>query len=252
MMALPFSMNLHFYRRNLLDWKRWSATLVLLAGMGLASACVPAASAQNRAPWTLDAVLDELDDAAKSFRSLSADVERTKVTVVVNDRSTSTGSILVRGDHMLLDMKAPDPRTILRTGDSLYIYTPGLKRVEEYNLGKKRALLDQFLLLGFGTAGKELRKGYLITLMGEDKLDDRKTIKLELTPKSDAVRNQISKIEIWLDESSWLAVQQQLHEAGSGDYSIVRYTKMVRNPPMPDSAFKPRWPKGTQHVKPQS
>jgi len=89
-------------------------------------------------------------------------------------------------------------------------------------------------------------------LMGEDKLDDRKTIRLELTPKSDAVRNQISKIEIWLDESSWLAVQQQLYEAGSGDYSIVRYTKIVRNPPLPDSAFKPRWPKGTQRVKPQN
>ena len=250
-MAWIISMTLHFYRRNLLDWKRWSAALVLLAGMGLA-AWVPAAGAQNRAPWTLNAVLDELDDAAKSFRSLSADVERTKVTVVVNDRSSSTGSILVRGDHMLLDMKAPDPRTILRTGDSLYIYTPGLKRVEEYSLGKRRALLDQFLLLGFGTAGKELRKGYLITFMGEDKLDDRKTIKLELTPKSDAVRNQISKIEIWLDQSSWLAVQQQLYEAGSGDYSIVRYTKMVRNPALPDSAFMPRWPKGTQRVKPQS
>ncbi|MBZ5503110.1 MAG: hypothetical protein LAN59_12885, partial [Acidobacteriia bacterium] len=69
---------------------------------------------------------------------------------------------------------------------------------------------------------------------------------------SDAVRNQIAKIEIWLDESSWLAVQQQIYEAGSGDYSIVRYTKMVRNPPLSDSAFKPRWPKGTQRVKPQS
>ena len=200
----------------------------------------------------MEGVLGELDSAAKSFRSLSADVERTKVTVVVNDRSTSTGNILVRGDKMLLDLKVPDPRTILRSGDSLYIYTPGLKRVEEYNLGKNRALLEHFLLLGFGTEGKELRKGYLITLMGEEKLDDRKTVRLELTPKSDAVRNQISKIEIWLDEASWLAVQQQFYEAGSGDYSIVRYTRMVRNPPIPESAFKPHWPKGTQHLKPQS
>ena len=235
-----------------MTWKHWGATLALSLGICLASASVPAAREQTRSPWTLDGVLDELDAAAHSFHSLSADVERTKVTVVVNDRSTSTGSILVRGDKMLLEMKAPDPRTILRTGDSLYIYTPGLRRVEEYNLGKRRALLDQFLLLGFGTEGKELRKGYLITLMGEDKLDDRKTVKLELTPKADEVRNQISKIEIWLDESNWLAVQQEFYEAGSGDYSIVRYTKLVRNPPIGDSAFKPHWPKGTQRVKPQS
>jgi len=228
-----------------------AAVLALWAGIGLASMHLSPARAQARGPWSMEGVLDQLDIAAKSFRSLSADVERTKVTVVVNDRSTSTGNILVRGDKMLLELKVPDPRTILRTGDSLFIYTPGLKRVEEYNLGKKRALLDKFLLLGFGTEGKELRKAYLITLMGEDKLDDRKTVRLELTPKSDDVRNQISKIEIWLDEASWLAVQQQFYEAGSGDYSIVRYTKMVRNPPISESAFKPHWPKGTQHVKPQ-
>ena len=228
-----------------------AAALVFGVGIALSCICLPTASAQNRGPWNMEGVLDQLDIAAKTFRGLSADVERTKVTVVVNDRSTSTGSILVHGEKMLLEIKAPDPRTILRVGESLYIYTPGLKRVEEYNLGKNRALLDQFLLLGFGTEGKELRKGYLITLMGEEKLDDRKAIRLELTPKADAVRNQISKIEIWLDEASWLAVQQQFYEAGSGDYSIVRYTKMVRNAPIPEASFKPHWPKGTQRMKPQ-
>src|SRR5208282_6139559 len=135
-------------------------------------------------PWTLESTLRHLDDAAKDFHSLSADVERTKVTVVVNDHSTESGTILVRGDKMLIELKAPDTRAILRTGDNLYIYTPGLKRVEEYNLGKNRALVDQFLLLGFGTEGKELNKNYLVTLMGEEKVGEKKAVKLELTPKS--------------------------------------------------------------------
>ncbi len=199
----------------------------------------------------MESVLKELDGVAKNFHSLSADVERTKVTVVVNDHSTESGTILVRGDKMLLELKTPDARTILRTGDNLYIYTPGLKRVEEYNLGKNRTLVDQFLLLGFGTEGKELQKGYLIALLKEDKVDDRKTVELELTPKSDAVRKQIAKIQIWLDESNWLPVQQQFYEAGSGDYSIVHYSKIVRNPGISDSQFKPHWPKGTEKVKPQ-
>jgi outer membrane lipoprotein-sorting protein len=187
--------------------------------------------AQSHGAWTLESVLHQLDAQAKTFRSLSADVERTKVTVVVNDHSTETGSLLVRGDKMLLQMKAPDARTILRTGDNLYVYTPGLNRVEEYNLGKNRTMVDQFLLLGFGTSGKELQKSYLITLLGEPMLDDKKTVELELTPKSSEVRNQISKIQIWFDESSWLPVQQQFYETGSGDYFTVRYSKMVRKGP---------------------
>jgi len=209
------------------------------------------AVAQNHGTLNLEAALRHLDSAAKDFHSLSADVERTKVTVVVNDRSTETGAILVHGDKMLLEMRAPDARTILRTGDNIYIYNPGLKRVEEYNLGKNRALFDQYLLLGFGTKGSELQKHYLVTLLGEPTLDDKRTLELELTPKSEEVRNQISKIQIWFDESSWLPVQQQFFETGSGDYFIIRYSKTVRNPGLGESSFKPRWPKGTEKVKPQ-
>ncbi len=231
--------------------KNAATTIGLFAAILLASAGLFTAQGQTHGPATLESVYRQMDGEAKDFRSVSADIERTKVTVVVNDRSTESGSLQVRGDKMLLEMKAPDQRTILRSGDNLFIYTPGLKRVEEYNLGKNRALVDQFLLLGFGTDSKEMQKSYLVTLMKEDKIDDRKMTVLELTPKVDAVRAQISKIQIWLDESSWLPVQQEFYEAGSGDYSIVRYSKVVRNPDLPDSQFKPHWPKGTERIKPQ-
>ena len=224
--------------------------IIALVSLSVLLACV-VSWAQAKVTWTLDTVLRQLDMQSKTFRSLSADVERTKVTVVVNDHSTETGSLLVRGDKMLLQMKAPDARTILRTGDNLYVYTPGLNRVEEYNLGKNRTMVDQFLLLGFGTSGKELQKSYLITLLGEPTLDDKKTIELELTPKSGDVRNQISKIQIWFDESSWLPVQQQFNETGSGDYFTVRYSKIVRNPSIGESQFKPHWPKNTEKSRPQ-
>ena len=221
--------------------------------LALCAICVGSwtAAAQGRSPWTLESVLRQLDAQAKTFRSLSADVERTKVTVVVNDHSTENGTLLVRGDKMVLQMKAPDVRTVLRTGDNLFVYTPGLNRVEEYNLGKNRTMVDEFLLLGFGTSGKELQKSYLITLLGEPTLDDKKTVELELTPKSADVRNQISKIQIWFDESSWLPVQQQFNETGSGDYFTIRYSKIVRNPAISESEFKPHWPKGTEKARPQ-
>ena len=225
-----------------------AAFAIALAAFAWASL---SAHAQSKSGQTLESVFRQLDSQAKDFHSVSADIERTKVTVVVNDKSTESGNIGVRGDRMLLELKTPDPRTILRTGDTLFVYNPGLKRVEEYNLGKNRALLDQFLLLGFGTDSQEMKKSYLVTLMKEEKIDDRKTIELELTPKTEAVRSQISKIQIWLDESSWLPLQQEFFEAGSGDYSIVKYSKVVKNPGLPDSMFKPHWPKGTEKIHPQ-
>src|SRR5579863_9812922 len=167
------------------------------------------ASNSPQAGFTLDAILKQLDTQAASFQSLTADLERTKVTVVVNDKSTQSGQISVRrDDKMRIEVTQPDARTILRDGDSFYIYNPKIHRVEEYNLGNKKSVVDQFLLLGFGTSGQSLKESYTITLQGEETLDDRKVLLLELLPKTDEVRKQLSKIQLWLDESTWLPVQQ--------------------------------------------
>ena len=205
-----------------------------------------------QAALTVETVLKQLDREAKVFESLTADVERTKVTVVVDDRSTESGKMQVRhDDKMRIDLTSPDPRTILRDGDHLFIYTPKTRQVEEYDLGKHRDLVDQFFLLGFGTSADNLKKGYLITVQGEENIGTQKVVRLELTPKSGDVRKQISKIELWLDEATWLPAQQKFYETGTEDYFIIRYTNVARNISLPDSRFKPHWPGGVTRVKPQ-
>jgi outer membrane lipoprotein-sorting protein len=194
-----------------------------------------------------------MDAQAASFHSLTADLERTKVTVVVNDKSIESGKISVRSDDkMRIDVTQPDARTILRDGDNFYIYNPKIHRVEEYNLGKKKSVVDQFLLLGFGTSGSSLKQSYTVTLAGEDTVENRKALLLELLPITDDVRKQLSKIQLWLDETSWLPVQQQFFETGSGDYFIIRYRNINRNVRIPDSEFKPHWPRGTAKIQPQA
>jgi outer membrane lipoprotein-sorting protein len=217
----------------------------------LVAALLASAMPAGAQKWTLESALKRLDEESKKFKAMSASVEKTKVTVIVNDRWTETGQIFVRGDKMLIELVQPDARTILRDGDKLYVYTPKTRRVEEYDLGKHRALVDQFLLLGFGSSGGDLKKGYLVTLLGEPVLDKKKVLWLELTPKDEKVRNQISKIHLWLDETTWLPVQQKFFETGSGDYFEMHYTNIQRNPRIPDSRFKAKWPKGVTRVKPQ-
>ena len=210
-------------------------------------------ASQSSARWTVDSVLERVDKSAADFRSLTADIEQDKYTDVVKDTSVETGQIFVRRDQkMRIDLAKPDPKTILRTGDSLFIYTPKIKRVEEYNLGKHRDILDQYMRLGFGTKGQDLRKSYDINLTGEEEVDHRKTLLLELTPKSDEVRKQITKIQMWVDESSWLPIQQKFFEAGGGDYFLVKYSNMMKNLKISDSKFKQDWPKDANRVKPRS
>jgi outer membrane lipoprotein-sorting protein len=227
--------------------KRLSIAAVLMAVLA-----IPVATPAAQSAFTVEEVLKQVDRQAKAFESLTANVERTKVTVVVDDHSTESGQMQVRrDDKMRIELTAPDPRTILRDGDHLFVYTPKIHQVEEYDLSKHRDLIDQFLLLGFGTSAESLKRGYLITVEGEETMGGEKVVRLELTPKSEEVRRQISKIELWLDQSNWLPAQQKFYETGSEDYFVIRYTNFARNVPLPDSRFKPHFPGGVTRVKPQ-
>ena len=208
--------------------------------------------AQGNGSWTKDGVLGMMDKSAQDFHTLTADIEHQKYTAVVKDTSTETGHIFVRRDEkMRIEIAKPDLRTILRTGDSLFVFNPKINRVEEFDLGKNRAMVDQYVLLGFGTRTDNIKKSYLVSYVGEEELDHKKTAVLELTPKSEQIRNQIIKIQIWVDEASWLPIQQKFFEAGSGDYFLFHYTNEMKNLQLVDGKFKQDWPKSVTRVKPR-
>jgi outer membrane lipoprotein-sorting protein len=208
---------------------------------------------QTTANWTIEGVLGMMDKSAQDFHTLTADIEHIKYTAVVKDTSTETGHIFVRRDEkMRIEIAKPDLRTILRTGDALFVYNPKINRVEEYDLGKNRSMVDQYVLLGFGTKSDNIKKSYLVSVVGEEELDHKKTVVLELTPKSEQIRNQIIKIQMWIDEASWLPVQQKFFEAGSGDYFLFHYVNAMKNLKISDAKFKQDWPKSVTRVKPHA
>jgi outer membrane lipoprotein-sorting protein len=202
---------------------------------------------------TTDSVLAMMDKSARDFHSLTAEIEHIKYTDVVKDTSTESGKLWVRKDEkMRIEFVKPDPRTILRVGDSLFVFTPKINRVEEYDLGKNREMVDQYVLLGFGTKSENVKKSYNVNLVEETQLDGKKTALLELAPKSDQVSKQIAKIQMWIDEASWLPIQQKFFESGSADYLIFHYSNMMKNLKIGDSEFKQDWPKGVTRTKPRS
>jgi outer membrane lipoprotein-sorting protein len=212
---------------------------------------IGAGAAQTPSKWTTESVLDMMDKSAKDFRSLTADLENIKYTAVVKDTSTETGQIWVRHDQkMRIEITKPEPRTMLRTGNSLFLYNPKLNRVEEYDLGKNGAMVDQYARLGFGTKSEDLKKSYQVTVTGEEELDHKKTVVLELTPKSEQMRSQVTRIQMWIDEASWLPIQQKFYETGAGDYILFHYTNMKKNLKINESKFKQDWPKNASHEKP--
>ncbi|MFQ5817486.1 MAG: outer membrane lipoprotein carrier protein LolA [Terriglobia bacterium] len=225
--------------------QRRLALLVCLLAFGTALA------AQTARRWESEAIVKRLNDAAKHFRTVTAKLAYTKVTVVVDDKSTQEGKIYYRKNgHILIDILRPEPKKILFRGDKLEIFYPKMNQIQEFNLSKHRGLVEQFLSLGFGTSGDDLKKAYLLTVLGETKLDGRTVLQLELTPKDERVRNQIHKIHLWFDLASWAPVQQKFFEVG-GDYGTTRYTNIKVNIPIPRSRLRLNAPKNVSRVKPR-
>jgi len=225
---------------------RTVATLVLFSLL-----LAPAAGTAQTRGWTEDRVVEQLNKSAENFQTVTANLQFTKVTAVVDDKSVETGRLyFTKKGRILLEFLNPEPKEVLFSGNKAQIYFPKMSQIQEFDLGKHRAMVEQYLLLGFGTKGDDLRDSYLIAIMGESRMDGRSVLQLELTPKDQRLRNQIHKIHLWIDLSSWLPVQQKFFEVG-GDYFETRYSEMKVNATIAAGKQRLSAPRGTKVVKPR-
>jgi len=207
----------------------------------------------QRTKWTEAMLIERLNQANEQFRTLTASLQFTKVTAVVNDTSTESGRLYYsKNRRVLIEMLNPEPKEILFTGNKALLYYPKMKQIQEYDLEKHRAMVEQFLLLGFGTKGDDLKDAYLITVLGEATLTGypNPVLHIELTPKDERIRNNFHKIQLWLDMASWVPVQQKFFEVGN-DHLTTRYTEVKVNVEIPRSKLNLSAPKNTQRVKPR-
>jgi outer membrane lipoprotein-sorting protein len=226
---------------------------VLLAG-AMALARAPPSSARRGKHHTdlTDAqILSRMNEASKRLKTVSANLEYTKVTVLVDDKSTESGQLFFRHGktpEIRINMQKPESKIILFKKNRGEIYLPKINQIQEYDLEQKSDLLQQFSLLGFGTDTNELKKTYDVKYIREEDLEDDTTALLELTPRRGGSAAQISKIQIWVSEESWLPTQQKFFESG-GDYLIARYSSVKVNLPLPIAAFELNAPNTAKRVK---
>lgn len=189
----------------------------------------------------LASTLAGMDQAAAQFASVTGDIEYTKVTVIVNDFSTERGKIFFEKSkgklRVMLAFTHPGEKFVLFSDGKVQLYQPKIAEVQEFSLGKNQNMLEQFLLLGFGTSGSELQKSYQAIYKGRESVDGEEAIRLDLTPKSQGVANKLTRIELWLSPQTWQPIQQKFYEP-SKDYLIARYRGLKLNTRIPAKSLQ--------------
>jgi len=198
----------------------------------------------------LQPILARMDEASLSFRAMTADVETTTFTKVIDDTAVQNGKLTMqrpkgKSTRAILDFSGEkDSRVIYLFNNTVRFYYPKLKLYQDIDVGKSSDVLNQFLLLGFGSSGKELMENYEITNAGSESVAGRETTKLSLAPKSAQAKETLIKVDVWIPQGAAYPVQQQFFKP-SGNYVTVLYSNIKLNPPV-KGTLEYKLPSGTK------
>ncbi len=182
---------------------------------------------------SLETVLARMDAEAPRFHAMAADVSMVTYTDILKDQTAEKGTLKMqkvneRDVRAIIDFAGE--RTLAFSGSKVRIYYPNLNTYQDYEFGKNNALLNQYLLLGFGSSGKDLALNYTITELGTETIAGKTTSKLQLIPKDPKALEHLTKVEVWIPDNGAYPIQQQFFEAQSGNYRKVTYSNLHVNP----------------------
>jgi outer membrane lipoprotein-sorting protein len=227
-----------------------------MISIGILWLIVVSCLAQNAPAPTLDDVLKKMDATAASFRSLQADFVWDQYEKVVDDHDLQKGTVYYRRNgqniEMMAEVRDPAPKFVLYKGGKLQVFQPPPKanQVMEYATGNNRSEIESYLGLGFGASAEDIKKSFDVTSLGLQTVDGMPTVELQLLPKSDKLRNNISKIYLWIDMGRGISVQQQFFQP-QGDYRLAKYLNVKMPAKMGDDVFKLKTDKKTQFISPR-
>jgi outer membrane lipoprotein-sorting protein len=219
----------------------------LQSGFGAAPQPLPAGDC------TLECVLKKMDEAAANFRTTQADFTWDQYQRVVDEHDLQKGTVYYRREgnqiEMMAEIKEPYAKFVLYKDGKLQIYQPKIEQVMVYPTSNHNEI-ESYLVLGFGGSGQDLTKSFDVSYVGDETVDGIATAQLQLIPKSEKFRNNVSKILLWIDLSRGISVQQKFVQS-QGDSRLAKYSGVKVNVKMSNDVFQLKTTKKTQFVSPR-
>jgi outer membrane lipoprotein-sorting protein len=228
--------------------KRVAAVLAGIA-MAMLGAALSSAGEDD-----LQSVLAQMNQKAANFKSAKAEFEWVTYTKAVDIKDTQTGQVYFRRSGSDVDaavhVSGPAAKQVVYRDGRVSMYEPRIDQLTEHTVSKNKADIDALMSLGFGGRGDDLLKSFDVKFAGWETIGKTKikTAKLELVPKDPELKAKFSRVDMWIDLTRDVAVQQQWFFEASGDYKLARYTEIKVNSPISDDVFHLKTTKKTTVV----
>lgn len=215
----------------------------------IAASVVPTTG--SMANGKLDEVLANMERAARSIKTIEADMHQEKRNMQIGGKEVYAGRIRFQHasktvDRFRIDYSIPAGQVVVVDGNKIILYQPSINQVI---LTTRQAQASQNQEFSFiATPYKsvpELKTQYNIEYAGDEQVGSGTTAKLELTPRK---ASSAKKLTLWVDQSSWLPIKYQVVETNNNVTTFV-LTGLKLNGGFPGNTFKLTWPTGTKEVR---
>src|SRR6185503_9345327 len=205
------------------------------AARALAGEEEPASPSSAVGDPTLQRILEQWDKRQQETQTLVANfTERKELNLLAKPVISKGEFFYMRPNRVRWEYLEPERKVFVITEDLYTAYYPALKRAEEVPI-KKFVGKRLFRFLGVGQKIGDLSRYYDFSLAPQS--DVKGTHLLHLTPRKRTVRDRVSEMKIWVDDTTFLPRQLQYVES-DGDTTLLAFEGMQSNVEVAASRFK--------------
>ena len=198
----------------------------------------------------LDEVLANMERAARTIKSIEADMLQEKRDLQIGGKEVYSGRIFFlhdrKCDKVRINYDRPPGQVVAVLCNEIILYQPNVKQVILTTRQAQASKNQEFSFIATPYKSvPELKSQYNIVYVGAEQVGSSATSKLDLTPKA---RSSVQKLMLWVDESSWLPIKYQVVEKNN---NVTTFTlgNMKKNGPVDAKTFKVSWPPDTKVVR---
>lgn len=197
----------------------------------------------------LDEVLANMERAAKTIRSIEAEMRQEKRDMQIGGKEVYAGTIYFmhdkKCDKVRINYTLPKGQVVAVLCNDIYLYQPSINQ-EIITTRQAQASKNQefsFIATPYKSV-PELKSQYNIEYVGDEQSGSASTAKLDLTPKGPS---SAKKLTLWVDQSTWLPIKYQVVEKNN-NVTTFTLSNIKRNEKL-SAEFKVTVAPGTKVVR---
>ena len=210
-----------------------AAAIACVAGV----VCAAGGAAATRPPQkaaaddSFDALYRRGSQINANLKTLTARFTETTTSSLLTRPLAARGTVAVeRPSRVVLKYEEPEARIVLIDGDRLTVSWPGRHIKQVTNIASAQRRVQKYFV---DSTPSELRSHFEIE---SRKADDRPgTYRLTMVPKRKQIREGLTRLELWLDQSSLLLSAMRM-TFPNGDTKLMVLADVVSNAPLDSAA----------------